>query len=975
MSLIREVLGISQQSIEGMLSLNERLLSHEPSIPPPPPSADPTLTRACSATRKERKLHEAIALEAERDVQQDPGFIFSSASLAKSLEGLPKDIRCAIMGGSGSLPSLPAVMHRPRLKRNSTDRRVIPPAAKWRLCAFTNSAREDGLCLVHWRRLSEQQGQQLRLQVAQNIPHPPDVPGVVKSETTSFSSHQSLHIKKESEGKPCCSNGADRGGGEGGGVDVKVPPSRSGEELRKRETSSVVESLRKLSFQGKLQKGYLVKPEKEYPFAKFNTKVDYRPISDDLYDKYIQHLDSSWTKEQTLTLWKTVHDYDLQWPVIFDVIPSSWGRSVEELKQRYYAVAKRLVARQFEEQEEEELAKGPGASNAALARIREERQRHPLIRFNFNLAAECQRRRLLDRQQRVGMEDLHREQELQTQIRSAEARLKKISKMRDEQKRLHKRFDLPADAAPPVRTHHQLAYWTWNMVAVGSFLELTAPTCASLSVLLENAKRKAYSEKFNNHIDSYLASIGVGHPSCYTYSIAEACWGLRSDVSTMLHLRQRVDKLKEELNYWTAISTTNPACTPAEGGGATEGVSRLSPRTAQPGAGGEKKGGGRGVSASSSVSQQSTGARGGNRGDRSQTSRNPRQLLSTSGDSHISSARGSRSPSISSGRAPLDGSVQHLQSPAPSSALPSNASLRSTSSVASAMPVDPSSISMPLASSPPVPVSAHPPSSLVSSAPVGPSPMVSAVGPLPPSGGSFPVPAAIQNHPQQSGYSVAGHPGQQPLSSSGPLHVPNFNEHMHASLQGSSFVGHASAFPHQSPADLSQHSPPHFQMPGCPPSASQASLDKNVAAMSHNQSSFGQSIPFPQQAMSMRPQNTIPPQNMRQAHIQQPMMPMYHVPGVHPAHSAPPSHQSLPHFSAVPSYSPSSMNASASGGSIAASQQTQGGFQQQLQQKGMSRPSHVPSHAPQAIYYGGVSPPQNVWGGGEDDMRRDPSSA
>lgn len=46
-------------------------------------------------------------------------------------------------------------------------------------------------------------------------------------------------------------------------------------------------------------------------------------------------------------------------------------------------VVLRLVARQFEEQEEEELAKGPGASNAVLARIREERQRHPLIRFNF----------------------------------------------------------------------------------------------------------------------------------------------------------------------------------------------------------------------------------------------------------------------------------------------------------------------------------------------------------------------------------------------------------------------------------------------------------------------------------------------------------------------------------------------------------------------------------------------------------------
>ncbi|KFG63170.1 Myb family DNA-binding domain-containing protein, partial [Toxoplasma gondii RUB] len=94
-------------------------------------------------------------------------------------------------------------------------------------------------------------------------------------------------------------------------------------------------------------------------------------------------LDSSWSAEETFQLWQLVHEYDLQWPVVFDAFPASFGRSVEELKQRYYAVAKRVVARQFEEKEEEELAKGPAASNSVLARLREEKQRHPLVRFNF----------------------------------------------------------------------------------------------------------------------------------------------------------------------------------------------------------------------------------------------------------------------------------------------------------------------------------------------------------------------------------------------------------------------------------------------------------------------------------------------------------------------------------------------------------------------------------------------------------------
>ncbi|PFH34672.1 Myb family DNA-binding domain-containing protein [Besnoitia besnoiti] len=505
MSLVRDLLGVTPQTAQGVLQLNERLLLHESASPPP--SALPELSAAVSSP-KDRTMNTALLL-AKTGATAAPG------KLAKSLLGVPKDVRAALIGGTASLPSLPAVMHLPRAKRGQGSR----PVSKWRLCAFTNCARDDGFCLVHWRKVNDQQALQLQQQAA-------DL--------------QAKETSQDDKAQPA-------EGGDGGGQ-VKTEIEAGAAEASADRPGASLRGVRRIPFQDRLLLGFLLTPEKDYPFAKFNVKTVQPPLTDELYNKYIQPLDSSWSRDETFELWHLVHKFDLHWPVIFDAFSASPGRSVEELKQRYYAVAKRLVIRQFEEKEEEELAKGPAASNAVLARLREEKQRHPLVRFNFNFAAECQRRLLLERQQRLGLEELEAEQMLQTQIRAAEGKLKKMGRAREEQRKLQRRFDTPADSAPAV--------------SASSFLELKEPTCVTLSALLEETKNKRVSEKANALIDGYLSSMGVAPPACFTYNIAETYWGLRTEVSIMLHLRQRVEKLKEELSYWSTVASSLPPHAP-----------------------------------------------------------------------------------------------------------------------------------------------------------------------------------------------------------------------------------------------------------------------------------------------------------------------------------------------------------------------------------------------------------------------------
>ncbi len=74
----------------------------------------------------------------------------------------------------------------------------------------------------------------------------------------------------------------------------------------------------------------------DYPYAKFNIKLDYVVYSDEEYEKLLDC--DNWTRSETDYLMYICYQYDLRWPVIVDKYSNIPIRTIEELQARYYYV-------------------------------------------------------------------------------------------------------------------------------------------------------------------------------------------------------------------------------------------------------------------------------------------------------------------------------------------------------------------------------------------------------------------------------------------------------------------------------------------------------------------------------------------------------------------------------------------------------------------------------------------------------------
>ncbi|KAK1292185.1 hypothetical protein QJS10_CPB17g00974 [Acorus calamus] len=114
-----------------------------------------------------------------------------------------------------------------------------------------------------------------------------------------------------------------------------------------------------------------VPPTGDYAFAKYNKSVDIVKYTDEEYEKYLT--DPTWTKEETDQLFEMCQQFDLRFLLIADRFPSS--RTVEELKNRYYAVSRALL-----------VAKAPSSGDVS---------NHPLVKNPYNMSQEVERKRAL----------------------------------------------------------------------------------------------------------------------------------------------------------------------------------------------------------------------------------------------------------------------------------------------------------------------------------------------------------------------------------------------------------------------------------------------------------------------------------------------------------------------------------------------------------------------------------------------------
>eukprot|EP00826_Nyctotherus_ovalis_P055938 TRINITY_DN7483_c0_g3_i4.p1 TRINITY_DN7483_c0_g3~~TRINITY_DN7483_c0_g3_i4.p1 ORF type:complete len:337 (-),score=78.67 TRINITY_DN7483_c0_g3_i4:18-1028(-) len=82
-----------------------------------------------------------------------------------------------------------------------------------------------------------------------------------------------------------------------------------------------------------------------YPFAKLGRKLEIVRYSEEEYRELIADINPSWSKEETDLLFQLCENFELRFIVIADRFAqhTEYKRSIEELKDRYFSIAKRLL--------------------------------------------------------------------------------------------------------------------------------------------------------------------------------------------------------------------------------------------------------------------------------------------------------------------------------------------------------------------------------------------------------------------------------------------------------------------------------------------------------------------------------------------------------------------------------------------------------------------------------------------------------
>lgn len=78
----------------------------------------------------------------------------------------------------------------------------------------------------------------------------------------------------------------------------------------------------------------------DYPYAKFNNKVEAVKYSSEEYDVLLQS--PHWTRSETDYLMELCYRLDLRWPVIADRYGLHPSRTLDDIRSRYYYIIARL---------------------------------------------------------------------------------------------------------------------------------------------------------------------------------------------------------------------------------------------------------------------------------------------------------------------------------------------------------------------------------------------------------------------------------------------------------------------------------------------------------------------------------------------------------------------------------------------------------------------------------------------------------
>ncbi|XP_071718712.1 SWR1-complex protein 4-like [Rutidosis leptorrhynchoides] len=287
-------------------------------------------------------------------------------------------------------------------------------------------------------------------------------------------------------------------------------------------------------------------PTGDYSFAKYNKTVDVIKYTDEEYEKHLK--DPAWTKEETDQLFDLCERFDLRFVVIADRFPSP--RSVEELKNRYYSVSKKIL-----------IARAPSPADVSG---------HPLVKEQYNISHEVERKRALSlvlsqtkQQERKDSEVLSEAKKItESRMAAKAARDAELAATLNTTQEGVDKTTVPVDTASP--SDMQVA------APLTSIADNAAAAAASLRTLRVYLRTYALDQMVQaasssaglrtiKRVEQFLQELKVNlKPKVPTKAVCAEHLELRKEILTLLNLQKLLQNKEEGSSYRESSYTDTP---------------------------------------------------------------------------------------------------------------------------------------------------------------------------------------------------------------------------------------------------------------------------------------------------------------------------------------------------------------------------------------------------------------------------------
>jgi DNA methyltransferase 1-associated protein 1 len=248
--------------------------------------------------------------------------------------------------------------------------------------------------------------------------------------------------------------------------------------------------------------------KKDYEYAQMNKFINIVNIKKEEYDQVSDTLDPTWTWEETEYLWELCKEFDLRFIVIQDrYFFKNQDRSVEELKERYYSVCRKIL----------ELRKNYD---------------HPILRSGYSYDQEIKRRACLERIINKNADSQAMESELVDQAQEIKEKMEKIQLLENLEQKMIKQVDD-------------------QDIAEGTFEEYikNKPFTDTSFAYLRSYKLKhpvPIHEKVQKKVDFMLKELGIPERPIPTERVEHAYDTLKNNLIIMISLKKHLEKKEKE---------------------------------------------------------------------------------------------------------------------------------------------------------------------------------------------------------------------------------------------------------------------------------------------------------------------------------------------------------------------------------------------------------------------------------------------